>query len=126
METRDKAIVALTPAADHSEKEGYAVTNALGVATVSAAATDVPFGLILDGEDTDGKDSVAVFGGNVGPCKVKLSGTVAEGDTIQLHTDGTFIVDAAAGARVVCGRMLEAGVATELREAVLFTPVKYT
>jgi len=122
MQVKNNAIVSLTPAADQSAKEGYFVTNSLGTATVSSSAADIPFGVILDGEDTDGQSSVAVCGGFAGTCKVKASGTILEGALLQLHTDGSVITDAASGARVIVGRALEAAASGELIEAVIFRP----
>lgn len=131
MEAMDKAIVAMTPTADHSEKRGFFVTAAAGLAAlVTTPATDDPYGVILDGEDTDGKDSVALCGGNAGPVKVKLSaspGTVVAGTRLQLDatTIATACADAGTGARVVCARALETGAANELIKAILLDPVIY-
>lgn len=131
MEAMDKAIVAMTPTADHSAKRGYFVTAANGqAALVTTPATDDPYGVILDGENTTGKDSIAICGGNAGPVKVKLSanpGTVAAGTRLQLDatTVGTVCADAGTGARVICARALESGAADELIRAILLSPVIY-
>ncbi len=131
MEAMDKAIVAMTPTADHREKRGFFVTAAAGLAAlVVTPATDDPYGVILDGEDTTGKDSVALCGGNAGPVKVKLAaapGTVVAGTRLQLSatTAGTAGADAGTGARVVCARALEAGEANELIMAILLAPIIY-
>jgi len=126
MESRASAIIPLTPAVDHSEKEGYFVKLSSGEAAVVTSATDLPFGIILDGEDTDGKDSIAVCGGNAGPVEVKLNGTVSMGDYLQLESDGTVIENAGSGARVLVAIALSDGVAEELIPAILLTPIYYS
>jgi len=123
---RALAIIALTPAVDHSEKEGYFVNLTAGIPVVCSAVTDVPFGILIDGEEADGVDSVGVCGGNLPTVHVKLSGSVSKGDTLQLHSDGSAVVDAGSGARVVVGQALEDGVSGVLIEAVILTPVKYS
>lgn len=118
------AIVAMTPAADQSDKQGYLVKNSSGDAAIVAATTDLPMGVIVDGETTSGKSSIALlnFSGTV---HVKLSGTVSANDLLQVHSDGTLRVDAAAGARVVVARALEAGVSGDLIEAAFYGPLYY-
>jgi len=123
---RKEAIIALTPAADHSEKEGYFIQLTAGVPVVISSAATVPFGIIIDGEEADGVDSVGVCGGNLPTVRVKLSGTVAKGDSLQLAADGSAVVDAGSGARVVVGKALEAGVSGDLIETVILTPVSYS
>jgi len=124
MEARDRAIIAMTPTADHSDYRGYAVVASAGsAALVTTPATDDVLGVILDGEATTGQDSIAVCGGNAGPVKVKLSaspGTVVAGTRLVL--DGTTLGAAkatAGGARVEFARALESGSANELIEAIL-------
>ena len=127
MIVKKEAIVALAPVADHSAKEGYFVSLTAGETVVLTSATAVvPFGVILDGEDTDGQDSIGVCGGAFGSALVKLSGTVAVGDSLQLHTDGSVVVDAGSGARIVVAKALQAGNSGELIEAVILTPVQYS
>jgi hypothetical protein len=123
---RKEAIIALTPAADHSEKEGYFINLTAGVPVVCSAVTDVPFGVLIDGEEANGVDSVGVCGGNLPTILVKLSGSVSKGQTLQLHSDGSCVVDAGSGARVVVAQALEDGVSGDLIEAVILTPVKYS
>lgn len=122
---RKEAIIAMTPAVDHSEKIGYFVILTAGLPVVSASAADVPFGVLLDGEEADGVDSIGICGGNFGPAEVKLSAAVSKGDYLQLHSDGSVIEDAATGARVIVALALEDGVSGALIEAVILTPVKY-
>lgn len=123
---RATAIIAMTPAVDHSEKEGYFIILTASLPVVSSAVTDVPFGILIDGEAANGVDSIGVCGGNLPTVRVKLSGTVDKGDTMQLHSDGSCIVDAGTGARVVVAQALEDGVSGDLIEAVILTPVKYS
>ena len=114
--TRDAAIFALTPAADQTGKEGYAVKIVAGEAAISTAHNG-NFGVILDGETTAGKSTVASMAGASGTVKVKLSGTVALGGLLMVHTDATW--KAHTGSNNVCGVAMEAGVATNLIEAAL-------
>jgi len=117
--TRDTAIFALTPAADQTGKEGYAVKMVAGEAALSTAHNG-NFGVILDGETTTGKSTIASMAGASGTVKVKLDGTpgtiiigsmlmVASGGTWKLHT----------GSNNVSAVAMEAGTATELIEAAL-------
>lgn len=124
MQIKDKAILALTPTADHSLLEGYFVENSAGSAAIVNAATDIPLGVILDGEETSGKDSIAIAGGFAGTCYVKTSGVIAFGALLQLAADGTVITDAGTGARVIVGRKVDQGssVSGDLIEAVIFLP----
>jgi hypothetical protein len=125
METRKSAIVPLTPAADHRTYEGYFVNLSAGTAAKSTSATTRPFGLILEGENTDGVDSIAICGGNAGPCLVKASGVIAQGAYVQLHTDGSVVTDATSGPRVLVGIALESAVSGDLFECQLITPIYY-
>ena len=53
----------------------------------------------------------------------RMSGTVTKGDKMQQHTDGTWITDAASGARVVSLVALESGVSGDIIEAAMLTPI---
>ena len=114
--TRDTAIFALTPNADQTGKEGYAVKISAGKAAISTAHNG-NFGVILDGEATTGKSTIASMAGASGTVKVKLSGTVALGGLLMVHTDGTW--KAHTSTNNVSGVAMEAGTATELIEAAL-------
>jgi hypothetical protein len=114
--TRDTAIFALTPAADQTGKEGYAVKIVAGEVAISTAHNG-NFGVILDGEATTGKSTIASMAGASGTVKVKLSGTVALGEKLMIHTDGTW--KAHTSTNNVSGMAMEAGTATELIEAAL-------
>lgn len=126
----ENAILALTPAADQTGKEGYFVDlDASERATLIDAATDLPFGVLLEGAAATGKSSIAVgSGGFRGAVRVKLGatpGTVKAGTLLQLNADGTAKADAGSGQRVVVAQALESGAASELIAAVLFKPVSY-
>ena len=123
MKEKTDAVYPLTPAADYSTKRGYLVDVSSDTATISTSATTIAAGVILDGETTTGKCSVALLGGG-GSVKIKLGGTVTKGALVKQHTDGTVIADAS-GARVVVGRAMESGVADELIEIALLGPIPY-
>lgn len=128
MITRENAVLAFTPAADQSANEGYFVELSGGEVAVCNAATDVPFGVILHGDDTNGKSSIAVSaGGFAGTVNVKITdtspGTIVAGTMLCLKADGTVQADSGSGARVQVAQALEAGAAEELIEAVLIKPV---
>jgi hypothetical protein len=124
MQAMKNAILAMTPVADHRTKEGYFVSVASDVATVLSSATTLPFGVIVEGENTDGVDSIAMCG-EPGLFLVKASGPIAQGAAVQLHTDGSVVTDATAGARVLVGRAAEAAVSGDLFKCQLWTPVTY-
>lgn len=117
------AVESLEAAADHSTKRGYFVELSAGKASIVNATTDVPYGLILDGEEAGGQDAIAISGGNVGTVRVKVGGAVAKGALGQLQNDGSVITDAGTGARVLVCKFMEAGAADELVEAIIFLPV---
>ena len=96
---RANAIIAMTPGADHTDYEGYFVELTAGNPTVCNAVTDVPFGIIIVGDVVAGKDSIGVCGGNLPTVRAKLNGPVSKGNTLQLHSDGSVVVDAGTGAR---------------------------
>lgn len=128
--SRKEAIISLTPAADYTGKRGYLVGHDGTTATVSSSATVRAKGIILEGNRTAAgyateKVTVGLLGALAGTCPVKLGGTVASGDFVQQHTDGTVITDAGTGARVIVGQVLEAGVANDLVEMAPCTPHYY-
>ena len=117
--TRDNAIFALTPAADQTGKEGYAVKIVAGEAALSTAHSG-NFGVILDGETTSGKSTVASMAGASGTVKVKLDatpGTVVIGSSLRVASGGTWKLHS--GSENVCAVAVEAGVASDLIEAAL-------
>jgi hypothetical protein len=121
---RTNTIIPITPAVDHSGKEGYAVKIVSGEAAIVTNINDAPIGVIVEGADTDGKDSVALIGAGLsGTVLVKLGtspGTVNLGTYLEIKSDGTFKADAGTSG-TVCALALESGVAGELIEAALLT-----
>jgi len=121
---REVAVVAMTPNEDQAGKEGYAVKVSSGKAALCTADTDVPIGVVLDGEGTSGKSAVAVCDACAGTVRVKLDGTpgtVGMGTYLTISATGTF--KAAVSGKTQCARALESGSADELIEAVLHRPV---
>lgn len=120
---RAVAVDCLTPATDHSGKRGYLVKldSNKNAALVSSAA-DIPYGVILDGEDINGKDSVAVLGGNLGTVVVKVQNAVTKGAKGVVYSDGRVAVDPGTGARVAVCLFMEDGTADELVEAIPLLP----
>ena len=116
--TRDTAIFAIASSADLTGKEGYAVKIAALKAEIATAVDDV-FGVVLDGETTAGKNTIASIAGASGTVKVKLSNTVALGGKLMVHTDGTF--RAHTTTLNVSAVAMEAGVVDDLIEAALTT-----
>jgi hypothetical protein len=123
MRIRDNAEIHLTPATDCTEKQGYGVTISGDTATLGASATVVAAGIITEGGTTSEGVSVAILGAFKGTVHAKLSGTVTKGARLQQHTDGSWVTDAASGARVVSLIALESGVSGDLIEAATITPV---
>mgnify|MGYP000170070005 FL=1 len=120
---RDAAVIALTAAADYSAGRGKSVTISGDTATLSASATVHARGIILEGATSGNQVTVAILGAGGGTVPAKLSGTVTKGDKMQQHTDGTWITDAATGARVVSLVALESGVSGDIIEAATLTPI---
>jgi len=124
---RDTAVVALTPAADHTEKRGYLVEiDGNGKSAIINSAADLPFGVIVDGQDSavaNAQDSIAVLGGNIGTVPMVAGAAITKGQRLQSQNDGTVIPDAAAGARVIVGRAMEDAAAGERFEAVGYAPI---
>ena len=122
--TRENVILPMTPNETHVGKEGYAVKVSSGKAALVTGDTDTPIGVILDGEDTAEKSSIAVCEGCSGTVRVKLNGTpgtVNIGTYLTIASDGTF--KAAVSNKTQCARALETGAAGELIEAVLHRPI---
>lgn len=119
------AIVSLTAAADHTGKEGYFVEVASGDASISNAATDIPYGVILAGAAAEADDTLAVSGsGLIAPVMLAAEpGTVGAGTYLVLHTDGTAKADPGSGDRVQVARSVEDGTGGALVRAVLINPV---
>jgi hypothetical protein len=123
MQKRTNGIIRCTPAADYTEKEGYGVTIAAGVATLSASATVPVEGIILEGGTVAQGITVAIPGCFAGGLDVKLSGSVDQHAKIVQAADGTFVTDPGSGARVQIGLLNAAGVSGDLQEALPQTPL---
>lgn len=118
----EKAVIALTPAADYSAKEGYFVTHDGTTATVVSSAATKPDGIILNGETTAGKVSVALqkFGGIV---SAKAGGTCTAGGPAYLKSDGTvYDIQAGAATYIRVGEFVSSGVSGDLVKIVLTDP----
>jgi hypothetical protein len=126
MLVNSQALVALTPAADQSELEGYFVEVSGNTVAVCNSAADLPLGVIIDGEPTTGKSTIAIGDAFSGIVTVKVTGTapgtINRGTYLTLKADGTVQADAGAGARVQVARALESAAAGELIQAVLLKP----
>lgn len=120
---KEQGILALTPNQDHTGMEGYFVVFSNGNASLSTSATDEVIGVIVDGDITTAKSSVAVNGAFSGIVKVKLQSSVNQGDYLVLFTDGSVKTDPGTGARRRVARALESGNAAELINAALMPPL---
>jgi hypothetical protein len=120
---RQPVVIPLTPSADQSGKEGYTVGIAGEVATISASATVPVRGVILDGNDVDGKSAVGILGALEGSVLMKTSGVITKGDRVMQAADGTILTDAGANARVLVGVAMESGAAGELIEVATHVPL---
>jgi hypothetical protein len=115
-----------TPAADQTNSRGLFVENSSGNVAIVNAATDVPVGVIVDGQPTTGKSAVALCGSGA-IVKVKCAataGTIVLGTYLTLDgtTLGAVAADAGTGARVRVARALEAGANNALIDAILIDP----
>lgn len=113
MLTRTLAIIPIASAVDLTGREGLFVTAAGALTGANAAA----FGVVTEGYPVGMNSSVAVCAGAV-VVKVKLGAAVTVGQLVGSNAAG----QAVPGATTVCAQVLEAGVADELVEAVLFRP----
>jgi len=102
-------------AADLTDKEGYAVEIESGKVELWDG-TGALFGVVVDGDATSGRNTVASFAGASGTVKVKLNGTVSAGDLLEAESGGTFIKRSSGDATAMA---IEDGTATELVEAAL-------
>lgn len=114
-------IITMVTAATSVGKEGYGYTMTGGTATIGASATVHHKGICIVGAASPTKATFALAGSEE-PVYLKLSGTVTEGDYLQQAADGTYVVDAGSGARVVGAIALEAGISGDLIRAALVGP----
>lgn len=127
--TRDNALIPMTPNEDQTGKEGYAVKvdgTTANKAVLVTGITNTPFGIIVDGDTTSGKSTVAVAGSFSGTVWAKLSaspGTVNAGTKLEITANGTLKASGTSTARNIAVA-LESGSANEMIEAaVIFDPV---
>jgi|1_EtaG_2_1085319.scaffolds.fasta_scaffold00400_4 hypothetical protein len=113
--TRDTALFSFASAADLTDKEGYAVEVESGKVELWDG-TGTLFGVVVDGDTTSGRNTVATFAGASGTVKVKLNGTVSAGNLLEIESGGTFIAQSSNDAYAMA---IEDGVADELIEAAL-------
>ena len=120
MQPNVDGLIALTPSADHTSKVGYFVNTTATTATICSAVTDLPVGVIVDGEDTTGKSTIAVAGAVRGFVKVKLTGTLAINAYGYLKSDGSVgPLPGSAGTYTRVCRVMKAGVSGDIVPAVL-------
>lgn len=129
MQPRTNQIFSITPDADHTGKEGYFVDLSSGEASISDTPTVAPYGVILQGQPTSAKDSIATPG-VTGTVPVKITdtspGTINRGTKLVLAAeDGTVAADPDTGARVIVAEACESGAAEEIIEARLLEPVVF-
>jgi len=120
----ENGIIPMPPTADHSEKKGCFVKNSSGSAALCTAATDLPVGPIVDGDDTTGNDSVAMCGATPGVVPVKLGAANTAFGFGVLASDGERVIDdPGTGARVRVCRFIESGAENERVLAILMLPL---
>jgi len=119
----------MTPNEDQTGKEGYAVKvdgTTANKAVLVTGITNAPFGIIVDGDTTSGKSTVAVAGSFSGTVWAKLSaspGTVNAGTKLEITANGTLKASGTSTARNIAVA-LQSGAANEMIEAaVIFDPV---
>ena len=116
---REKAIVRLANKAstDLTGKEGYVAEYDSGLKT--SGGTNA-LGVITEGGETE--SDVAILGTVDAVLRGKAQGTIAVGNKLAVHSDGTLkALPAAAGTYTVVGVALEAAAADEL---FAFAPMK--
>jgi len=127
--TRDNALIPMTPNEDQTGKVGFAVKasgDANNKAVLCTAITNTPLGIIVDGDTTDGKSTIAVAGSFSGTVWGALSaspGTVHAGTKLEITTNGSLKASGTSTARNIAVA-LQSGAANELIEvALIFDPV---
>lgn len=111
--------------ADFTGLEGRWVDSdaATGRVKLITAANQMPLGVILKGAKAPEKNSIAICIGLAGTVRLKLGANVQFGDTLKLRADAKVEAATGGGGEVLVGIALEAGVADELIEAALCTPM---
>lgn len=94
--TRDNALIPMTPNEDQTGKVGFVVKadgTTANKAVLITAITQTPLGIIVDGDTTSGKTTVAICGSTAGTCWGALSaspGTVNAGTLLEITVNGTM------------------------------------
>lgn len=117
-------ILSLQAIDDQSARRGCFVKFNGAAAALVTSATDMPVGVLLDGDIAGGRSSVALYN-TAAVLKVKCGatpGSIVPGSLLQLQSDGAVRLDAGTGARVLVGTALETGAAGALIDAILFRP----
>ena len=118
---KQKALVRLANKAstDLSGKEGFIAEYDSGLKL--SGGTNA-LGVITEGGAANGTSDIAILGVFDGVLRGKAQGTVAVGNKLAVHSDGTLkALPATAGTYTVVGIALQAGAAGELVE---FAPMK--
>jgi hypothetical protein len=114
--------ISVTPNETHVDKEGLAVKPSSGKAALVTAATDIPIGVIVAGQATTGRSTVALPGSIA---QVLLAGTVAENALLQTDGNAAFVTNAGSGNRVIFAIARQAGISGDLIEALIISPVYF-
>jgi hypothetical protein len=112
-------IISATAGGTLTDKEGYFVKQSSGTVVIVSGATDRPAGVLVSGAASGSECDLALPGEIA---LVKLNGTVAKHQEIQVEADGSVIANAGSGGRVIVGQMLEAGVSGDLKRALIYEP----
>lgn len=124
---RGEAIVPATGATDLTDKKGCLVTlssvSSVLTATLSASATVVAKGVVLDGGTTSNKSSIGILGALSGNVYMKAGGTILAGAFVQQNSDETVVTDAGTGARVLVGVAIEGASSGDLFEVAPFAGI---
>lgn len=102
--------------------EGYALkANGSSALEICTAKLDLPSGVLY--APISSSQAEVVPAGSPQVHKVKLAGTVKEGDYLEHNTSGKFIKNNGSTDRVLSHMALQDGVADELIDAIFIGPV---
>ena len=121
-----QALLALEATADLSAKDGYFVKASTTKCASVTAVTDVPLGVITNGDVAAGNTTVALpnFGGTVSAKVDGTPGTIALGTKLMMTATGTVrALTATTGTYFYVAIALEAGAANELIQVRLIEPI---
>ena len=117
METRTTSILQLKPASDVNLAQ--AVGYAVGINEDGELTLGGDFGVVTAAYQ--GLASVALFGGNTGPCQVKLSSAIKAGQFL-VRDAATGKFKEALSSDIASARAVESGEIDELVAAILLAP----